>query len=148
MSKYVVPNYDAAARGKLPAAAMRWALSDKRVSLLAIGMGYREEVDQNAATLSADLTLTDADRKLLADYSAKAYKSPRIKAMGVDQEKRSSEETARTVIEQNDKDGDGRLSRREFPSGQLQYFDACDRDNDGYASLSELAEAIKRRRSQ
>jgi predicted aldo/keto reductase-like oxidoreductase len=147
-SKHLVPDYDPAARTKLPAAAMRWALSDERVSLLAVGMGYREEIEQNAATLSSDLTLTEADRELLADYSARAYESPRIKAMGVDQEKRSSEEIAKTAIERNDRDGDGRLSRGEFPSGQLQYFDTCDTDKDGAVSVQELTNALKRRRGQ
>jgi predicted aldo/keto reductase-like oxidoreductase len=146
MSRTVVPNYDPASRAKLPAAAMRWVLNDERVSLTAIGMGYREEIERNAATLSSDLTFTDEDRRLLADYSAKAYESPRIKAMGVDQP--SSEELATKAIKQNDKDGDGRLSRQEFPSGQREYFDACDRNKDGYASLPELTEAIKRRRGQ
>jgi predicted aldo/keto reductase-like oxidoreductase len=144
MSRTIVPNYAPVDRAKLPAAAMRWVLSDERVSLAAIGMGYREEIERNAETLSSDLTLTEEDRRLLADYSAKAHESPRIKAMGVDLP--SSEELAAKAIKQNDKDRDGRLTRQEFPIGQRKYFDACDRNKDGYASLPELTEAIKRRR--
>ena len=109
-------------------------------------MGYSEEIERNAATLSSDLMLTEEDKRLLVDYSAKAYQSPRIQAMGVDLP--SSEDLATKAIKQNDKDGDGRLSRQEFPSGQRKYFDACDRNKDGYASLPELTEAIKRRRGR
>jgi len=146
MSKSVVPNYDAADRAKLPAAAMRWVLNDERVSVMAIGMGYREEIDQNAATLSSDLLLTEQDRRLLADYSAKAYESPRIKAMRVDQEQKSPEEMARDAMRQYDKNRDKKLSRQEFPAGRVQYFDACDRDKDGLVSHEELINALKARR--
>jgi aryl-alcohol dehydrogenase-like predicted oxidoreductase len=83
MSARVVPDYDPAARAKLPAAAMRWVLNDARVSLLNIGMGYAEEIEQNAAVLAADLKLTDKDRTLLKDYSARAYQSARFKSMRV-----------------------------------------------------------------
>jgi hypothetical protein len=148
MSKSVVPAYDPAKRTKLPAAAVRWVLSDERVSLLAIGMGYHEEIEANAETLSSDLTLTREDLDLLAGFSARAYESPRIKAMGVDQDKPSDEETAKKAIAQNDRDRDGRLSRREVPTAQLQYFDAADADKDGYVSLEELTDALERRRGQ
>lgn len=82
-SRYLVPNYDPTARAKLPAAAMRWALSDERISLLAVGMTSREEIDQNVAVLSSDLTLTDEDQKLLADFSSRLYQSPIIRSMRV-----------------------------------------------------------------
>jgi hypothetical protein len=36
-------------------------------------LGHHEEIEQNAATLSSDLTLPEDDRQLLADYSAKGY---------------------------------------------------------------------------
>ena len=83
MSARVVPDYDPRERAKLPAAAMRWALDDPRVSLLAIGMGHAEEIEQNAVILASDLTLTDKDRSLLKDYSARAYQSERFKKMRV-----------------------------------------------------------------
>jgi aryl-alcohol dehydrogenase-like predicted oxidoreductase len=148
MSRVVVPDYDPGRRAKLPAAAMRWVLNDERVSLMAIGMGYPEEVAENAATLSSDLTLTDADRELLADYSAKAYQSPRIKAMGVDQPTRDPGETASSAIRQYDRNGDGKLSRGEFPPGRQQDFDTCDGNKDGFASLQELTDVLERRREQ
>ncbi len=83
MSKYTVPGYDPEGLTRLPAAAMRWALSDERISLLDIGMGYPEVVDRNAETLSSDLTLTEADRDLLADYAARVYETPRYQSMRV-----------------------------------------------------------------
>ena len=148
MSKTVVRDYDPARRAKLPAAAMRWVLNDKRVSLAVIGMGYREEVDANVATASSDLTLTDEDKKLLADYSKKAYESPRIKAMGVDDEKPDPAETAETWIERYDRDGDGMLSMSEAPPDRRSGFGTIDKDKDGLVSLDELTEAIKRRQGQ
>jgi predicted aldo/keto reductase-like oxidoreductase len=148
MSKYLVPGYDPAALARLPGAATRWVLNDERVSLAAIGMGYAEEIDENAATLSADLTLTDEDRQLLADFSARAYQTPRIKAMGLDQQKMSSEERAKTAIVRHDRNRDGKLSRHELPEEQRQHFDACDHDQDGFVSLKELTDALNRRRGQ
>lgn len=83
MSWSLVPEYDRAARERLPGAAMRWVMNDQRVSLMIIGMGHAEELDQNAAILAADLALTEEDRHLLADYSARAYDSKQIKRMRV-----------------------------------------------------------------
>jgi Ca2+-binding EF-hand superfamily protein len=65
--------------------------------------------------------------------------------MGVDREKASAEETARKAMAQNDRDRDRRLSRREVPTTQLQYFDAADADKDGYVSLEELTGTLERR---
>lgn len=145
MSKVVVPDCDPAKRAKLPAAAMRWALNDGRVTLLAIGMGHHEEIEQNAATLSSDLTLTEEDRELLADYSAKAYESPRLKTMGVDQQKKTAEQMAEAVIKQSDRNHDGKLSRREAPPKLARSFAECDRDGDGFVSRQELTDALRRR---
>ena len=58
-------------------------MNDPRISLMIIGMGHAEEVDQNAAILASDLTLTDADRALLTDYSERVYKSERIRKMRI-----------------------------------------------------------------
>ncbi len=150
MSRTVVPDFDPNRRSKLPAAAMRWVLNDPRVLLLAIGMGYPEEIDANVDTLGADvdLSLTEEDRRLLADYSALAYESPRIKAMGVDDQKRDPAEIASTSIRRYDRDGDGALSRNEIPYERRREFATVDRDGDGTVSAQELTEAIKRRRDQ
>jgi hypothetical protein len=82
-AKNVIPNFDADARGRLPAAAIRWVLQDPRVSLLNIGVSLPEDVDANMAVLSGDLRYTDADRKLLADFSRRAYEATVFKQMRV-----------------------------------------------------------------
>jgi len=66
--------------------------------------------------------------------------------MGVDGEKKDQEDTARTGIQQYDKNGDGKLSRSEVPDGLQDFFDACDRDHDGLVSLPELTGALKARK--
>ncbi len=82
-ARNIVADYDAQARGRLPAAAIRWVLQDQRVSLLNIGVSLPSDIDQNVAVLQGDLRLTDADRSLLADFSRRAYDSAEFKAMRV-----------------------------------------------------------------
>jgi len=77
----VVADYDAKKRAALPAAAIRWALNDERIGILNIGMSVTEDVALNMKTITGDLTLTDSDKTLLADYAEKAYASPYTKAM-------------------------------------------------------------------
>ncbi len=79
----LVPDYEEAARDRLAAAAVRWVLSDPRVSVLNIGVSYPDDIDRNIRTLAGDLTLTNEDRALLADYSARAFETERVKAMRV-----------------------------------------------------------------
>lgn len=79
----VVADYDAKKREQLPGAAIRWALSDPRVSVLNIGISVPEDIDRNVAICKADLTLTSEDQLLLADYAEKAYNSDFIKALRV-----------------------------------------------------------------
>ena len=78
-----VKDYDSAKRKKLPAAAVRWVLNDKRISMLNIGMSITEDIDENVAMLKGDLKLTESDRMLLADYSRVAYVSEYVKSMKV-----------------------------------------------------------------
>jgi hypothetical protein len=77
----VVPDFDAAARAKLPGAAIRCVLQDPRVSMLNIGVSVPEDVDRNVATLSGDLKFSAEDRLLLADFARKAYDSETFKKM-------------------------------------------------------------------
>ncbi|KPL13179.1 hypothetical protein AMJ85_00125 [candidate division BRC1 bacterium SM23_51] len=84
LSGYIVPGFDKKRIEQLPAAAIRYALQDKRIHLLTIGMRLKEEVDANIKTLSGDLTYTLDDRALLAQFCAKAYDSDAIKAMRID----------------------------------------------------------------
>jgi predicted aldo/keto reductase-like oxidoreductase len=72
----VVPGYDQGALGRLPGAAIRWVLSDPRISILNIGVCLPSDIDDNIATLVGDTTLTNDDRLLLADFSGRAYESP------------------------------------------------------------------------
>jgi predicted aldo/keto reductase-like oxidoreductase len=83
-SGYVVPGFDKKRLEKLPSAAIRYVLQDKRIHLLTIGMRLKEEVDANIETLSGDATYTLNDRALLAEFCAKAYESDAIKQMRID----------------------------------------------------------------
>ena len=79
----VVSDYDKQLMAKLPPAAIRWVLQDPRVSVLNIGVSMPSDIDKNLAVVRGDTTLTNADRKLLADFSARLYGSETIKAMPV-----------------------------------------------------------------
>ncbi len=74
----VVPDYDPEAIAKLPGACIRWAMQDPRICVLNIGVSYPGDVDRNIANLQADLAFTNDDRKLLADFSARAYLTKRV----------------------------------------------------------------------
>ncbi len=80
----VVPGFDKKRLEQLPAAAIRYVLTDNRVDLLVIGMRLEKEVDANIKTLSGDVSYTVDDRALLAEFSAKAFESDAIKAMKID----------------------------------------------------------------
>lgn len=79
----IVPGYDPEGLKKLPAAAIRWALGEDRFNMYNLGFSYREHVDASVETFSGDATPTADDRRLLADYTGKAYESPRVRAMKV-----------------------------------------------------------------
>ncbi len=83
-SGYIVPGFDKNRLKRLPGAAIRYALQDKRIHLLAIGMRLKQEVDANIKTLSGDAAYTPDDRALLEEFCAKALASDPIKAMRVD----------------------------------------------------------------
>lgn len=82
-SKNIVANYDGPSRSRLPAAAIRWVLQDPRISLLNIGVSMPTDVDANIAVLCGDRRFTDEDRRLLADFSRRAYESSEFKSMRV-----------------------------------------------------------------
>lgn len=83
-SGYIVPGFDAKRLEKLPSAAIRYVLQDKRIHLLTIGMRLKEEIDANIKILSDDTTYTLDDRALLTEFCAKAYESDAIKQMRID----------------------------------------------------------------
>lgn len=77
----VVPGYDPTKLARIPAAAIRWVLKDERVSMLNIGVSMLSDIEKNVATVAGDARFTDADRMLLADFSARAYESETVKRM-------------------------------------------------------------------
>ncbi len=83
-SGYIVPGFDKQRLKRLPAAAIRYVLQDKRIPLLNIGMRLREEIDANIKILSGDVTYTLEDRAILAEFSAKLYDTDAIKKMRID----------------------------------------------------------------
>jgi len=83
-SGYIVPEFDKERLKRLPAAAIRHVLDDKRIDMLTIGMRLKEEVDANIKILTGDTAYTTEDRLLLADFSAKAFESDAIKRMKIE----------------------------------------------------------------
>lgn len=77
-AKNIWPEYDEAKRAKLPGAAIRYVLSDPRVSILLLGVSLPGDVDTNIGILTGDTTYTLEDRTLLAEFSAKAYEHPAV----------------------------------------------------------------------
>ena len=83
-SPYIVPKFDRERLKRLPAAAMRFVLNDKRIHILTIGMRLKEEIDANIRTLARDVTYTSDDRALLAEYCAEAYETDALKKMQIE----------------------------------------------------------------
>lgn len=82
-SRAVVANYDEKRRAQLPGAAIRWVLQDPRVSMLNIGVSVPDDIDRNVKIMKGDLTLTDEDKGVLAEYTNLAYKSDYVKALRI-----------------------------------------------------------------
>lgn len=77
----VVASFDEEKRSALPGAAIRWVLQDERVSMLNIGMSVMDDVEKNIEIIKGDLTFTDADRDVLAEYANLAYQSDYVKSL-------------------------------------------------------------------
>jgi aryl-alcohol dehydrogenase-like predicted oxidoreductase len=73
-----VPDFDPAKAARLPAAAFRWALSDPRFHVYIIGPSREQDIDDNIRTLTGDTTLTDDDRMVLAEFSAKVWEGETV----------------------------------------------------------------------
>lgn len=58
---------------RLSGAAIRHVFQDERVHIFNIGMRTTSDIDENVKTLSGDMTFTNDDEVLLAEFSAKAY---------------------------------------------------------------------------
>ena len=81
---HIVPGYDRRRIQRMPGAAMRWVLKDKRIDHLVIGMRLPKEIDENIGILSRDTTYTANDAALLKDYCAKAYQTDAMKKLKVE----------------------------------------------------------------
>jgi predicted aldo/keto reductase-like oxidoreductase len=82
-AKNLVPDHDPAAVERLPGAAIRWVLQDDRICVLNIGASMPQDIDKNLATLKGNLTFTNEDHTLLANFAGRAYESSTIKAMKI-----------------------------------------------------------------
>jgi len=80
-AKNLVPDYEDSELDKLPAAAIRWAAQDERISMLLIGASYPGDIDKNVATFTNNLAYTDEDKTRLAHFSSKAYESEFVKGL-------------------------------------------------------------------
>jgi predicted aldo/keto reductase-like oxidoreductase len=69
---------------KLPGAACRYLLQDKRVHILTIGMRYPAEIDANVKTIAGDTTYTNEDRGLLAGVSSAVLSDENVQKMPVE----------------------------------------------------------------
>jgi len=81
---HIVPRFDKRRLKHLPAAAIRYVLHDKRIHMLCIGMRLRSDIDANIKTLAGDVTCTEADRALLAEFGPQALKSDAMRKMKVE----------------------------------------------------------------
>ena len=79
----LAPEFDEARLARLRQAALRWVLRDTRVTLLLVGVSRPGHIDQNVKTLGGNLTFTAGDRKVLAEFSVRAFRSEIIKAMKI-----------------------------------------------------------------
>ncbi|MCP5118023.1 MAG: aldo/keto reductase [bacterium] len=79
----LVPSFGEAKLAKLRQAALRWALHDKRITTLLVGVTRPSDTEQNAETLRASHALTTEDRKLLAEFTAEALETGSIKKLKV-----------------------------------------------------------------
>lgn len=82
-AKNIWPDYDEAKRAKLPGAAIRYVLSDPRVSILLLGVSLPGDVDANIEILTGNTEYTLEDRTLLAEFSARAYEHPDVTAFKI-----------------------------------------------------------------
>jgi len=81
---YVVPQFDKKRLEQLPAAAIRYVLSDERIDVLVIGMRFKREVDENIEVIAGPRQCTLEDRALLAEFCARVFDSEAIKKMKVE----------------------------------------------------------------
>jgi len=74
-----VPDFEPERAAMLPAAAIRWCFSDPRFHVYVIGPVEPSDINANVGICSADLGLTDDDRMVLADFSARTWQGEAVK---------------------------------------------------------------------
>lgn len=82
-AKALVPDFDEARLRGLRQAALRWVLSDDRITTLLVGVSMPSDIDANVETMKGNLSPTDQDRRVLAEFTAKAFRSKHVKAMKI-----------------------------------------------------------------
>jgi aryl-alcohol dehydrogenase-like predicted oxidoreductase len=82
-AKHLVPDLDEATLTAVRAAALRWALRDKKPPVLVVGVSLPSDIDNNVAALRAGAAFTPADQKLLAEFSVRAWRSKTIQEMKI-----------------------------------------------------------------
>jgi len=80
-ARNIVPDFGVERLRAMRQAALRWALRGKQPPMLLLGVSLASDIDENVGTLSADLTFTDADRILLAEFTARALENKAIQAL-------------------------------------------------------------------
>jgi len=75
------PDFPEEKRKRLPAAAIRWGYADPRITMYNIGVGTKQDVDDTMAIFSEDMTFTEEDNTLLAEYSTALWGSDLIEDM-------------------------------------------------------------------
>jgi aryl-alcohol dehydrogenase-like predicted oxidoreductase len=73
------PDYDPEKAKQLPAAAIRWCFSDPRFHVYIIGGLLPSDVDDTIAVISGDMTVTNDDRMVLAEYSSQVWQGEAVK---------------------------------------------------------------------
>jgi len=80
-ARNLFPDADDKTLGKLPAAAIRYVMSDPRVSMCNLGISFPSDLEKNLTTFTGDMSFTNQDRELLAKYSVKAYESEMVQGL-------------------------------------------------------------------
>ena len=80
-ARNLVPDFGEARLRAARQAALRWVLRDKQPIMLLVGVVLPEDIDENIRTLAGDVTFTQEDRKLLAEFSLKALNHKSIQAL-------------------------------------------------------------------
>ena len=58
-------------------------LQEKRFHIFNVGMSYPTDIDDDIKILGGNLTFTDEDRRLLADFTGKVYEDRWAKGLKV-----------------------------------------------------------------